>query len=620
MKTRVYLKDWFYNAGIVGFLRILEHEKQDFVDIKENYIEFDIKNLKNFHQYYFNYFFDTYNVAKRTNMRIEESFEKIESYLKKEPLDKQEEKQTQENLKNEKKKIKEIIKKQLDKIKKIEEETYQEILKAYNEIDTIKAKEDINKAEEIKNIIIQELEKDKINKRLTMNFFKSILSKNYFGQPSFLNVVKTALSFEEQEEVMYTDYISNLIETDFLQGILEGKYNIEGVKKYIKEKHNDSLRNKDMMKIYANIMKKYIEKGKNIEEIQKYIEENVLSNCYMCENENALTSNYSESNFVPLAISSDNMKNFFWNQRADFPICDLCKLILFCIPAGITSITKTVKENIQGQVVYKEKELLSFVNYDTSVNKLLKVNNTFSIHSKRDKNMNNPYAQLILEIVEQDKQISQWQLENIFVVEFETEYLAYSRMEYFNIKRYIAKFFQSYADKTLNSINDYRFKLQLVDYILKNKDILKIVNDRLREDLSKENKHGYTYYLATKIRVTLEILKKEGLEVSETIEKANKKSHLMFTLGNEIYEKLKKENNENKLDSYIYKMLNCIKGNRKDEFMDTAIRVIWAVGRDVPEILVKNNEEIQWQDLGHSFIAGLTQERYRKNEEVKENE
>ena len=132
MKTRVYLKDWFYNAGIVGFLRILEHEKQDFVDIKENYIEFDIKNLKNFHQYYFNYFFDTYNVAKRTNMRIEESFEKIESYLKKEPLDKQEEKQTQENLKNEKKKIKEIIKKQLDKIKKIEEETYQEILKAYN--------------------------------------------------------------------------------------------------------------------------------------------------------------------------------------------------------------------------------------------------------------------------------------------------------------------------------------------------------------------------------------------------------------------------------------------------------------------------------------------------------
>ena len=40
----------------------------------------------------------------------------------------------------------------------------------------------------------------------------------------------------------------------------------------------------------------------------------------------------------------------------------------------------------------------------------------------------NPYTELILDIVEQDKQISTWQLENIFVVEFEAEYGAYSRI------------------------------------------------------------------------------------------------------------------------------------------------------------------------------------------------
>ena len=94
----------------------------------------------------------------------------------------------------------------------------------------------------------------------------------------------------------------------------------------------------------------------------------------------------------------------------------------------------------------------------------------------------------------------------------------------------------------------------------------------------------------------------------------------LFTLGNEIYDELKKQNNENKLDSYIYKMLNCIKGNRKDEFTDTAIRVIWSVGKDVPEILVKNCEEVDWKELGHSFISGLTQSKYIKNQEVKENE
>lgn len=84
--------------------------------------------------------------------------------------------------------------------------------------------------------------------------------------------------------------------------------------------------------------------------------------------------------------------------------------------------------------------------------------------------------------------------------------------------------------------------------------------------------------------------------------------------------KLKKDNNENKLDSYIYKMLNSIKGNRKDEFIDTAMRVIWSQGKDIPEILIKNNEGVDWKGLGHSFVAGLTQERYLYNKEENENE
>lgn len=101
---------------------------------------------------------------------------------------------------------------------------------------------------------------------------------------------------------------------------------------------------------------------------------------------------------------------------------------------------------------------------------------------------------------------------------------------------------------------------------------------------------------------------------------ANAKIHVMFTLGNEIYEKLRAENNENKLDSYIYKMLNSIKGNRKEEFTDVAMRVIWLAGKDIPELLVTKNEEVDWKEIGHSFIAGLTQAKYVKNKEENENE
>ncbi len=618
MKTIIYLNDWFYNCGIVGFLRILEYNQDNFAEIHENYIRFETSNLKNFHKYYFKYFFDKYNIGLKTKERIEKSFNIIENCLKQETQDKQEIKKLQENIKAEKKHVKDIIKKQLDKIKKYDDSTYTNILNEYNKIDKIKTKDDIEEINHIKERITGEIQKDNINKRLTLNLFKSILSKNYFGQQSFLNVVKNALTFEEQEEIMYKDYISNIIETDFIQEILQEKYAIEELKILLKEKMQDKLISKEVLQIYSNIQKKYIDKGKHLDEIKEYIHQKVLSHCYMCENDKTLTDNYSEGNFIPLAVSSDNMKNFFWNQNAEFPICDVCKLMLFCIPVGISTISKTTKENINGQAVYREKEVNSFVNYDTSVEELLRTNNYLSQISSKDKTIYNPYEDLILNIVEQEKSISEWQLENIFIVEFETEYLAYSRMEYFNIKRYIAKFFIKYSKNTLNLIKDYRYKIQIMDYILKNKDIKFIINNRLREELTKENRNGFNTYIATKIRLILNLLKKEDIGMDERIKKNNDKLYVLYNLGVSIHEELKAKKEENKIDGYTYKMLNSIKAGNRKEFMDIVIRIHMSMGKDVSPIFleVMQDTDLDFESIGHSFVSGLISNKFeKKNEE-----
>ena len=81
LNTKIYLNEWFINAGIIGFLKILEYNEQDFVIKKENYIEFDTSNLKDFHKYYFKYFFDQYNIAEKMTNRIENSFSKIANWL-----------------------------------------------------------------------------------------------------------------------------------------------------------------------------------------------------------------------------------------------------------------------------------------------------------------------------------------------------------------------------------------------------------------------------------------------------------------------------------------------------------------------------------------------------------
>lgn len=617
MKTTIYLNDWFYNSGIVGFLRILDYNNDNFAEIKDNYITFETKKLKNFHKYYFKYFFDIYNIGLMTTEKIENSFEKIINYLKEDSQDKQVIKEIQEKIKTEKKHVKDIIKKQLDKIKKYDEATYSNILMEYNKIDKIKTQENIEELTNIKEIITKELQKDDINKRLTLNLFKSVLSKNYFGQISFLNVVKNALTFEEQEKSMYKDYISNIIEMDFIDDILHEKYTIEELKILIKEKLENQEISKEVNQIYTNIQKRFIDKEKSIDDIKDYIQKNVFSHCYMCENDKSLTGNYTEGNFIPLAVSSDNMKNFYWNQNAEFPICDICKLILFCIPAGISSIKKTIKENVNGQVVYREKEVNGFVNYDTSVYDLLKMNNYLSQTSNVDKSIYNPYEELILNIVEQQRDLQEWQLENIFIVKFETEYLAFSRIEYFNIKRYIAKFFVEYSQNTLNIMKDYRYKIQIMDYILKNKDFKYIINSRLREELSKETQNGFNSFIATRIRLILNLLKKEDMEMDERVKKNNAKLSVLYNLGVSIHEELKTNKEENKLDGYTYKMLNSIKAGNKKEFMDVVIRIHMSMGKDISPIFleVMQDTDLDFESIGHSFISGLISNKFEKKDE-----
>ena len=99
MKTKVYLNDWFYNCGIVGFLKILEHNQDEFAIKKDNYIEFDTENLRNFNKYYFQYFFDKYNIAQSVINRTQNSFEYLKNNIETELENKEEETRRKDKIK-----------------------------------------------------------------------------------------------------------------------------------------------------------------------------------------------------------------------------------------------------------------------------------------------------------------------------------------------------------------------------------------------------------------------------------------------------------------------------------------------------------------------------------------
>lgn len=70
--------------------------------------------------------------------------------------------------------------------------------------------------------------------------------------------------------------------------------------------------------------------------------------------------------------------------------------------------------------------------------------------------------------------------------------------------------FTEYSEKTLSKIKDYKYRLQIVDYILKNRDIKYIINDRLREEMKKENKFGYNSFFSNKSKNDSKSIKKGG--------------------------------------------------------------------------------------------------------------
>lgn len=602
--------------GIVGFLKILNENEDNFAIKKNNYIEFDTEKLRNFDVYYFNYFYKKYNVAESLENRLASSFDYLKNNIELTSDNKDEERQRKDKIKSNIKYIKESVKKQLDKINKFDSETGGIIKEQYEKLDKIMTKEDVIK---IKESIISNLKKESINKRVTLNLFKSILSRTYYGQPSFLNVAKTVLTYDEQQDTMYRDYVSNIVELGFIHDIIEGKYDIQEIKEYISNVISSERITLTIKNEYLKIGKKYINKGASLKDIQEYLNDNVIQKCSMCENAIGPTTNYSEGNFAPLAMSSENAKNFFWNQKVNMPICDICKLILFCIPAGVTQVTKIIKE--KGKEKYIEKPIISFVNYDVSVDDLYKINVNFANNSKYENKNRNPYAELILDIVEREEQLSIWQLENIFVVEFDSEYGSYSRVEYFNIKRYMAMFFTKYSSNTLSRIKDYKYKLQIMDCMIKDKDINSVINDRLREKIKNEGLNGYDSFLATQIRVILNLLKKEKNSM-ENVKKYNEKLYVLYNIGVQIHEDLKRTDSDNKIDSYVYKLLNSVKAGNKKEFMDTIIRIHMAMGKDVSPIFIEamQSDGLDFESIGHSFLSGLISNKYEKKEEEKNNE
>ncbi|MEG1059064.1 MAG: type I-B CRISPR-associated protein Cas8b1/Cst1 [Clostridia bacterium] len=596
MNLRVYLGDWMINAGIIGFIRIIDDTT--LIHIKDNYIEFDSDILYEFDNYYFDYYFNKYDICKKVKNKVSTNIE----YIKIKP----------DKFKDGIKYIKDEFKTQSKKIEKIDTDTYNQMKNIIEQISVLNTIEQIDKLQINIDEFLKLLSKQELNRKLTLDLWKNKLS-GFYGQNSFLNVSFNKLAYEEQKSIMYRDYISKIVESAFFNEYIDGNKSFEEFKEHMVSVLEDKNIS-DSTKWYSVIQKKYIDKGKTEEEIKKYIKDNIFSSCTLCGSETINTDDYTEGNYIPLAMSTQNAINFFYNQNNKMPICELCKLIMFCIEAGQNTISKVSREIDKGQICYKKNTIYNFINYDTDVNTLLNINDNFTKKAQIQKKESGFYSEMILDIISQNKKTSLWELENIFIVEIDSKYREYSRIEYFNIQKYVANFFVNYAQKTLINIKNANLKIEITDCILKNKSIGQAIVDNTKNCIiSKKGVYSNPYdsFLAAKINLYLKLLKKGG----NTLEDKNKKLNVLYNIGIEIHEKLARENSENKLNEYAYKLLNSINLGDNTAFMDIVIRLHMSIRKDVSQIFldVMRDGELDFESIGHSFVSGLISNRYNKD-------
>ncbi|EMJ4521472.1 type I-B CRISPR-associated protein Cas8b1/Cst1 [Clostridioides difficile] len=618
MKLRVYRGDWFFNMGIVGFLNIIKKaDKQAEIFIMEDYIEFDSLFLENFHEYYFNYFMDEYDVSKRIKKNIDYSI----NFIKSKP----------DRIKDGIKKIKDSVKQQNDKIKKFDEEKFNLIKEKLDSMSKIKSYDEFDSLEALVDETIDIFKIKSINDRLTANLYKYVVQDNYFGQVSFFNVAKAKLDLDGLKQVMFNDYLRQIIYFGELEDLLE-ENDYDKLKNYLNDRLNSIAKDinekkvskssiNTIEKIMKEINKNFIKKNKSIEDIKKYMDS--LEVCEMCGLYKGILDEYSESNFAPLGVSTNNARNMFWNQAYVPSICDICKLILFCTPAGATYTRKNY-------LINEENEFYLFVNMDTCINELFERNNSLKVQKSEssDSKDENPFNQLIKSIVEENTLKSEWQLRNILFVEFKASIDSKKcKINYFNIPTYLAKFFtDKYANKKIQSIYDYKLKSNVLDLLLKNRDLKHLINNILRnkvkndmESNNKSNISGIDCFRVVQLRALINNYKKGVYKMdSKNLEKNDEKLRIIYYLGCDIHDYFVNKNSKNKIGGVSYKLLNSVKVGNKSDFMDTIIRVFMSAEKQMPAFIldIEIEKDLDFESIGHAFISGLISGKYEGKDKL----
>lgn len=542
-KIKLRLGNWIYNAGVLGFLRILNNH--DYLANNSNEIEIPIEELENFGDKYFKYFRDKYEKDLKLT-EIFKEYDKWENY---------DFSKIDELSKEDKKKIKSSFSKFITKFKTIYKsckDTFQILKKIYIKSD---AKEN--------NILWIKEYKDNVVSRKD--------KEDYTGCVSEIRKIYHYL--KENENHFFAENISNRIISSYIQQLSfldkqnRAKERKSGIFKSYFESYNES---------FVKPIKR-IEVGKN----------NIQVSCHYCGKQIKTVEDKLENFLTGFIKMSRPTPSAYWGFNYDVFACPICRLIFSCVPAGFTN--------------KKGKGL--FININRNIQELNRVNDSSNTGLDNKEDIENISYYQLLNIITQNMQDTtvKNEISNIQVIRNDGGTYSFNQLsgEMLEFMRKNAKLFNTLSGFSL--VKDVKVYIspykEVVDAIFNGRNLYPLIDKFLRMSLEKG-------YLVTYTSI-INSINLKYLEMKREVDMENDKyKFLVKSKGEELRKAY--SGKENKINGIAYKLLNSLRTRNENQFMDVLLNCYMYHGRPVPDIFTKSigNTEKFLAD-GYTFMIGF---------------
>jgi len=583
--VRIETADALFNAGITGFVNILKDANIAYVPTN-NYIEFDLSDLENFHIYYFEYF------AKRYKELLSHTFivTKGKDFLYKKEWDDKAIEEWNKYIERAKKNIKsnsyiaaykmmsctevDLIEME-KKLKKLKLKKNQTVSDIQNEIH-----EQIHYLQ----TIIDFLEKEEVKKYILAKNIAYTIIDNFWGGVSFLHKSSTTTDIFEEYK----------------------KYFIDPIKLYYEEDHN-----KDKYVCFISNMP--------IKKLSK-------------------PHAYDMAWLTKMGVDMSRKTSHFWNLQSN--TCYISPLINFiysCIPAGFTFM------NNQGYFVNcnSSVEALTRLNNNHEMY-VIKSDDNIQLLEART------YYQLIDFMENQKHKKAKYEVDNIQVIKFSNtdnktdNFRPYTYNVLSKDKLEVIKRHQKSLNNMINRVvktgdgSYLRIYQNVMERLYSNKNQFDLIGLLCRTNLPSKAEEPIRSN-----RLILDIVYLNNSFIGTIIQNQKEKEDgsmsdyysyvrretiaYMENAGRKLAYNYKVRNASNKLGGITYRLLNALKTKDTGKFMDTFINAHLYAAREgeliiPPQMTEALTDEDKLQTLGYAFVLGLRSGLNPKGEKKEEEE